>query len=251
MEKSILYLGDTSLAEAASYLAGVMSAHDIGFDYLASDQTFESHLLERGPGAVVISDYSSSNFSAADLEDLSARVSEGMGLIMIGGWESFFGAEGEYNRTILQELLPVTMQQQDDRVNCFQPCLVEKARNHAIVETLPFDESPPTVGGFNQVVAKPTGLVILQARRFRVAQVGGEYSFSAEAEVPPLLVVGSYSEGRTCAFTSDVAPHWIGGLVDWGDSRLAAQADGAPSIEVGNWYGQFFANILLWASRQI
>jgi hypothetical protein len=41
----VLYLGDTSLDTAASYLAGVMTYFDIGFDYVASDET-----ADRCPG---------------------------------------------------------------------------------------------------------------------------------------------------------------------------------------------------------
>jgi hypothetical protein len=52
---------------------------------------------------------------------------------------------------------------------------------------------------------------------------------------PPLLVTGQHGAGRVAAITTDVAPHWVGGFVDWGDARVAAQADGAPAIEVGNW----------------
>jgi hypothetical protein len=37
-KNSVLYLGDTSLDTSASYLAGVMTHFDVGFDYVASDE---------------------------------------------------------------------------------------------------------------------------------------------------------------------------------------------------------------------
>jgi hypothetical protein len=49
-----------------------------------------------------------------------------------------------------------------------------------------------------------------------------------------------------CAMATDAAPHWVGGLVDWGESRVEAQADGAEAIEVGNWYAELFSNIIKW-----
>ena len=124
MAKSVLYLGDTALEGAASYLAGVMHAANIGFDYLPSDEKFSSSLLTTGCRAVIISDYPARNFSRDQLNSLAGRIAEGLGLLMLGGWESFTGSGGDYNNTVLKDILPVVMQPRDDRVNCPQPCLV-------------------------------------------------------------------------------------------------------------------------------
>ncbi|MHC5115638.1 MAG: glutamine amidotransferase, partial [Planctomycetota bacterium] len=67
-----------------------------------------------------------------------------------------------------------------------------------------------------------------------------------ESRSYPLLVLGDYGLGRTAAFASDVAPHWVGPFVDWGNKRIKARADGSQTIEVGNWYAEFFANVLQW-----
>ena len=64
----------------------------------------------------------------------------------------------------------------------------------------------------------------------------------------PLLVLGNFSQGRVCALATDVAPHWATGLVDWGDARIKAHATYASPVEVGNWYVEFFANILKWTA---
>lgn len=247
-DPAVLYLGDSALRKAGSYLAGVMSFHNISFDYLASGEKFSDSLLSNNYAAVIMSDYPSRNFSPGQLNSIAEQVNAGMGLLMIGGWTSFSGANREYTDTILKEVLPVVMQPGDDRVNCYQPCLVEKTSEHPIIDSLPFNEDPPGVGGFNKLTAKPESTTVLSARRFRVSRQGGEFTFRASEELDPLLVVGSYGKGRVTALATDAAPHWVGGLVDWGDARIQAQAPGANSIEIGNWYAKLFANMISWTA---
>ena len=76
---------------------------------------------------------------------------------------------------------------------------------------------------------------------------GGDFEFSAGAE-SPLLVVGECGRGRTAALATDVAPHWVGGLVDWGDGRVVQEVN-AGAIDVGNLYARFFRNLLVWTGR--
>lgn len=246
MDDRVLYLGDTALNGAAAYLAGVMSYYSLDFDYLASDKKFNDSLLGNSYSAVIISDYPAGNFSPEQLVTIAERVNAGVGLLMMGGWESFTGAAGEYNNTILKDVLPVVMQDSDDRVNCSAPCLIEKLCEHKIIDSLPFDKESPTIGGFNRLQSKPDGITILSARPFKASRIGTNFVFTPSEEADPLLVIGSYGKGRTCAFASDPAPHWVGGLVDWGDSRIQAQAPHADAIEVGNWYAKLLVNIINW-----
>lgn len=248
MSKSILYLGDTELRQAGSYLAGIMSFYNISFDYLASEKKFSPKLLSNNYAAVIISDYPAGNFSPGQLKSIAERVSAGMGLLMIGGWESFTGANREYTDTILKEGLPVVMEPGDDRVNCSGPCLVEKACEHKIINSLPFDENPPGVGGFNRLRSKPESITVLFARRFQAWRQRNKFTFIPFERPDPLLVVGSYGQGRVCAFATDAAPHWVGGLVDWGDTRIKAQGPGANPIEVGNWYAALLGNMINWTA---
>jgi len=246
MTKPILYAGDTALQAAASYLAGIMSHYRISFDYLASDQKFvmpgkECRLL-------ILSDYPCRNFVSAQVESIAERVRDGMGLLMIGGWESFTGEGGDFRGTAIGDVLPVSMLANDDRVNCAQPCLVERNSTHPIVQDLPFDEVSPSIGGFNRVVAKPEGRTILSARRVAVRRKGKTLAFAPNRKADPLLVAGVSGKGRVAAFASDVAPHWVGGLVDWGITRITACADGAHPVEVGNWYAQFFNQMIRWTA---
>ncbi len=249
MDKQILYLGDTALKQAASYLAGIMSFHGISFDYRPSDQPAESGLLEWAYRGTVLSDYPAKNFTRLQLEQFAERVRGGAGLLMIGGWESFFGAAGEYADTILADVLPVRMQSSDDRVNCPQPCLIEKKCPHPVVEGLPFETACPAIGGYNRVQTKQGAVEVLSARRFSVKQKSGGYAFTPVGNPEPLLVVGTYGTGRVAAFTSDVAPHWVGGLVDWGERRITACAEGANPIEVGDQYAKLFSQLVRWVAH--
>lgn len=245
MKNGILYLGDTALALQASYLAGVMHHACLAFDYVDSETRFPETLLQTDPALVIVSDYPASNFNAHQMNAIAERVKDGMGLLMIGGWESFTGAGGDYHRTPVGDILPVTMKPVDDRVNFSDPCLVVKKECHEIIDGLPLEEHIPAIGGLNAVDAKPAATVLLSAVRFKAQKQNGAFGFT-ECGTYPLLVTGDCGAGRTAAFTSDVAPHWVGPFVDWGDKRVRAQADGAGAIEVGNWYAEFFANLLRW-----
>ena len=105
------------------------------------------------------------------------------------------------------------------------------------------------MGGFNRVVARPGSEALLLVQRFRVAYDAGRFEFTP-IEQDPMLVIGTHGRGRTAALATDLAPHWVGGLVDWGDGeRVTAQAPGSWRIEVGNFYSQFVANLLTWTGR--
>ncbi len=258
-ETRILYVGDSSLQTAAAYLGGILAHYDLAFDYVPGDQTIAAALAaQRSRSLYIISDYPVKNMTEADQQAILAAVRGGAGLLMIGGWGTFHGLDGLYQDSAIAEALPVTMADSDDRVNSWAPCVVEKAAEHPIIKGLPL-ETPPTIGGYNRIAPKTGSTVVLAARRLHVRRQGQGYSFSA-GDAAPLLVVGSYGKGRTAAFASDVAPHWVGGLVDWGDSRVNAQAPGggdpaspndgyaAASVEVGNHYAEFFARLVKWTA---
>ena len=118
------------------------------------------------------------------------------------------------------------------------------------MDALPFDRFPPSVGGSNRFQAKPGAETILTVRQIGVTREEGQLVFSPSFDIDPLLVVGSFGSGRVCAFASDVAPHWVGGLVDWGDSRISVCAEGANPREVGNWYAAFFERLIRWVIKE-
>lgn len=118
-------------------------------------------------------------------------VAAGGGLVMIGGYLTFQGidAKGRYAGSPVEEALPVTMLTGDDRVEA--PEGVEPRvtlPEHPIVSGLP--ESWPRLLGYNRLTARDGADTVVNA--------GND----------PLLVAGTYGNGRSVAFASDCGPHW-------------------------------------------
>jgi Putative glutamine amidotransferase len=247
MAGSILYMGDTSLDTAAAYLAGLMMSWGWEFEYFPSDEDLPAVALEPTWSLFIISDYPARRVSQDRQWQIIARVHGGTGLLMIGGWESFHGLGGDWDGSPLAEILPVHVGSEDDRVNCDHPVFVRPSERHPIAAGLPWDDRPPLIGGLNRVHAKSDSTTVLTAEHFRAG-----YRDNSVELVPtlldPLLVVGDHGVGRTAAFMTDVAPHWVGPLVDWGPERVVAQAPGAPEVEVGSLYAQFLRQLLTWTS---
>jgi hypothetical protein len=269
--KKILYAGDSSLSGAASYLAGVLTHYGLPFDYVPSGKALSSRLARGRYGLFILSDYPASRLRPADCRTILDSVRAGAGLLMIGGWESYHGLGGDWDRSPLAEALPVRISAGDDRVNSSQPVVVQKVLDHPIVAGLPFG-SPPHVGGYNRVRAKPGGRTILMGRHMVVragrggggaSRVGGRprgagpgpsgagVLRASPGRSSPMLVVGAYGLGRSAAFASDAAPHWVGGLVDWGAARVAARAHGGEGVEVGAYYAQFLAQLVRWTMGEL
>jgi uncharacterized membrane protein len=239
--KEVLYCGDATLATGACYLGGVMALAGIGFDYVEMEAPFPEKLLANDHKLIILSDYPSGNFPPGALKKITAKVEAGTSLLMIGGWESFHGLIGNYEASDLASVLPVECLPQDDRLNWSQGLVPEVVFLHPILQGLPW-ERPPMVCGCNIVKAKKEATVILALRKLLIEK--GKLSLGKESL--PLLVAGSYGRGKTGAVTTDFAPHWVGGLVDWGAERVTAQAPGGRKVEVGNHYVSFIKNILLY-----
>ena len=167
---------------------------------------------------------------------------------MLGGWESYHGLEGEYHDSPLRDVLPVTMQCTDDRVQSATPYVIQPVGKHPITDGLPFDH-PPIVGGFNRITPKPEASLVMQMFPVDIlAEADGNLSFTP-GESTPLLVTGQFGQGRTAALATDVAPHWVGTFVDWGLPRISTRADGASEVEIGAYYAEFFARLVKWATK--
>jgi len=239
-----LYCGDGQRAGAASYLCGVLANAGIPFDHVPSAEPFPEDPFG-GVGAVILSDYPSSNFSTAQMEALCAAVRGGVGLLLIGGWKSYAGRGAGYRSSPLAELLPVRMAAGDDRHNTWRPCVVEPGEAHPITDGLPLTRDLPCVAGFNALAAAPGASVVLHVGVYEAAPGAGGASFTPVGR-HPLLVVGASGSGRIACYAGDVAPHWVGGLVDWGVPRIAAAADSAAPVEVGCSYAQLFERMVRW-----
>lgn len=251
MPAPILYCGDTNLEGAASYLAGLMTHFGWAFDYVPSHVPMSRELIERPHSLLILSDYPASQFDDELQQIALKQVESGMGLLMIGGWESFHGCGGDWDVAPLARALPVEISRDDDRVNFDQPTLLSLHHSQSELWGLPWFQRPPTIGGLNHFTAKTAAHSLLVVTPFNA-------EFSAETDMwvwresrPafPALVTHSHGKGRTMAFASDVAPHWVGGFVDWGPERVKAQAAGASAIEVGSYYAQFWKQLLSWVGR--
>ena len=248
MANSILYLGDTHLQDAAAYLAGLMHGWGWSFDYVPSHEPASVEMFDVPRALFIVSDYPAARMDAAAQRQLIEQVAGGAGLIMIGGWESFHGLGGDWDGTPVGGALPVVIASEDDRMNCDQPVLVRPLAEHPALTGLPWESRPPVIGGFNRFTTKPDATMLLEAQRFAVQCVGTEFNFRP-LDRHPLLVVGELGRGRTAALATDVAPHWVGPLVDWGVPRVKAQAPQANAVEVGGDYATFLRQLLSWVGR--
>ncbi len=249
--RKILYLGDTHLMDAAAYLAGLMQHWGWDFDYLPSDAQPANNQWQTEYGLILLSDYPATNLKTSDHEAILSQVAGGAGLLMIGGWESFHGQGGNWDGTPIGNALPVEIANHDDRRNCDRPVLLRRRLEHPITRNLPWEERPPVIGGFNQVVAKPEAHIILEACIFQAKREGDDRFAFELLECLPLLATGQYEAGRVAALMTDVAPHWVGPLVDWGTPRVSAQAPGSNTIEVGGDYARFFRQLLEWTAGNL
>lgn len=252
----VLYCGDTTLDTAAAYLGGLITHWGWDLQYVESGQALSETLIgewatpELGFDLFIFSDFPAGQAPASIQHEILARVGDGAGLIMIGGWESYHGLGGNWGATPLGEALPVEISSKDDRVNSDRPVFVDALQPaHPILTGLPWKDRPPVIGGFNRLSAKTTADVLLEAATHQATRSPGGFEL-CETRRDPLLVSGSLGNGRTLAFATDVAPHWVGPLVDWGDKRVQAQADGGEAVEVGDLYAQFLFQMLSWAGSR-
>lgn len=125
------------------------------------------------------------------LEVLRDWVAAGGAVAMVGGYLSFQGIEGKanYRCTALADVLPVELEPGDDRQETPAGRRIKKAGiDHPITAGL--DDDWPAVLGFQRLLPKPGAQVL--------AGIDGW----------PVLVVGTYGQGRVLAFATDIGPHW-------------------------------------------
>lgn len=132
--------------------------------------------------------------------------SAGGGLVMIGGYLTFQGIDGRgrWHRTAVEDALPVTCLVHDDRIEVPEGFHAEIVgdRTHPLLAGL--DGEWPLLLGANEVRARDRDDVAVLARL--PESEGGH----------PLLVAGTFGEGRSVAWTSDIGPHWVpNSFVEW------------------------------------
>lgn len=142
-------------------------------------------------------------------------VADGGALCMIGGYMTFQGFQGRacYKRTPIEEVLPVSLFEGDDRAEYpegFNPeVLMPK---HPIFEGI--DETFPYMLGYNRTLLKK-----------------GAQLLACHGE-DPMIAIQSYGKGRAMAYACDCSPHWA-------------------SPELCNWkyYKRLWQNIVRWLAQ--
>ena len=245
----ILYAGDDDLDRAAQYLGSIIGEQGYTFDYIASPLRFPDGVRLSSYQLLILSDYPSTRFTTAQMKDIVRYVRDGGSLLMVGGWESFSGLQKEYCDSPLAEILPVRMKTGDDRRNLSQGCVVlPKDPAHPVVRALPWD-APGIIGGYNELQPKRGAVIGIVGRHLAVTAKGKRVTATARSREVPLLISWKVGAGLCIALAFDLAPHWVGGFVDWGKKRVRVEFNGAW-IEVGNYYHQFVANLLSYCSRK-
>lgn len=143
----------------------------------------------------------------------------GGGLVMMGGYLTFQGIDGRgrWARTPVEEALPVTLLPYDDRLEVPEGFRAELSGvDHPILQGLSGEW--PLLLGANEVKPRQGAEVLARLP----ADEGGH----------PLLVTGTFGEGRSVAWTSDVGPHWL------------------PNTFVGwSGYATLWRNLLSWVTK--
>jgi uncharacterized membrane protein len=127
-------------------------------------------------------------------KSIESYVYQGGALAMIGGYLSFSGIDGKarYGATAIGDILPVTIQSGDDRVESPDGALPKTLEpEHPIMKGL---KDWPRFLGYNKTV--------------RRSEAGTQLLATIGDRGDPFIAVREYGKGRTGIFASDAAPHW-------------------------------------------
>ncbi len=147
---NILYLGDNAGTSAAYLSESLVELEHTVTHYDSASALPE---LQQTYDVIIVSDYPASLISAEQAEVIKEQVNKGSRFIMIGGWDSFNGRGINYHLHPLHEMLPVTLQEDDDRVNAPQGLILKP--DPALQSAIPLDWlNPPVICGYNAFETK-------------------------------------------------------------------------------------------------
>jgi uncharacterized membrane protein len=227
--------GSVTFHLGAEPLVKALEGSDFALTYMPAHEAaegfpFEMDGLERYD-AIILSDIGSNTLLLPPAVWLQSQtvpnrlklirdwVANGGGLLMCGGYFSFQGIDGRarWRRTPVEDALPVACLPYDDRVEMPEGCTPDiLAPRHPVLAGM--GGGWPPLLGVNEVMAKPDTEVLA-----RLPEDQGGH---------PLLVLGSYRQGRTAAWTSDIGPHWL-----------------SPAFCVWEGYGRLWKNLLGWLDQ--
>ncbi|MBI2167528.1 MAG: hypothetical protein HYU34_04695 [Candidatus Omnitrophica bacterium] len=261
----VLYAGDSPAGGPAHYLLGILRRMKAQVKHLAPEERLSPSTLQAPYDGIILSDFSRDHVPDKSQKLIEGQVKKGAGLLMVGGWASFSGPYGGWHGSLVEKLLPVTCLGRDDLVSFPAGALILEKVKHPMFRSVSFT-NPPSIAGLNRFLPKKGSITILAARRilarlpltptlspkgrgqrgsFRRGQ--GEGVIRLEEREYPLLVVDR--ERRVAALATDLAPHWSGGLLDWGRRRLTLPAHDVITIEVGETYVRFVSSLLKWLTN--
>jgi uncharacterized membrane protein len=193
---------------------------------------------------VIHSDIRTDSFSGEQLRNMARLVEEfGGGFVMIGG-NSAFG-KGGYHRTILDQIIPVAMQQENDSharsislrvpVGALAHPVMAIGSTRQETEQI-WTEKFPTLYGCNLVDRAKPGAVVLGVDGAARNQYGPRL----------LLAVQNIGKGRSMAFTSDTTRSWGRDFETiWGEPINPALPLAEGNCD-SRYYRQFWVNAVRW-----
>ena len=242
----VLLTGEDAVPGSGRYLIGLLRSLRADVAHVPSAARLTPRLAARPVDAVIISDFPAAHAPREAQAAIAEQVARGAGLLMVGGWGSFGGPFGRWQGTAVERLLPVRCAASDDRVHLPSGAVVIPHAPHPILRGLSWT-APPVICGLNRVRPVRASRVLLAARPIRSDRFARTVALK---HAHPLLVIGTDPGRRTAAFTSDVAPHWCGGLVDWGARRAMLPAGRGCTVEVGDQYLRLFTSLLRWLGKR-
>ncbi len=236
----VLYAGDSPPGGAANYLLGILNYLKTDLLHFPPGVSLPQDVFKDFWDVIIFSDYKCDNVPYAVQKKIVQQVHAGTGFWMIGGWASFTGLNAGWKNSLIESILPVKCLAKDDRRNFFSGAVIQSKSKNTILKKLSFEISP-VICGLNKVLVKKDSQLILSA------QLIGKKGMLIDKEYP-LLIINKNKQIKTMALTTDLAPHWCGGLVDWGNRRQSLSVNKDISVEVGNFYIRFVSSLLDWLS---
>lgn len=242
---NVFYAGDSAAGGPANYLLGILADMKAQVTHFAPSEVLSPGHFKQEYDVFILSDFSKKNLPKAAENVLVKQVEKGSGLLMVGGWGSFSGPFGGWKNSDVEELLPVSCKASDDRINFPGGALIVEEQGSDFLNPKWF-QHPPSIAGLNDFEVKPGMKTALSVRPILFDK--GRVLLSSKRH--PFLVIRPYGP-KTAALATDLAPHWCGGMVDWGvrHRKLPVRAD--ITIEVGNYYIDFIKGIIGGLSKEI
>ncbi|MCM8776308.1 MAG: glutamine amidotransferase [Candidatus Omnitrophica bacterium] len=242
----VLYAGDSPVGGSANYLLAILKFVKARVTHLPPAQKLKPSLLKSHFDVIVLSDYPKRQVPRASEKAVVKQVDDGAGFLMAGGWASFSGPAGKWHGSLIEgQVLPVVCSPGDDRVTFPGGAHLVLKQKHAVLDLISLTPSPAIIG-INEVYPKMDGSVLITTRKI----VSVRSQLVLDPTEYPLLVVSRDSKKRVAAFCTDLAPHWCGGLVDWGNRHIRLSVNPRIHIAVGDTYVHFLSSLLLWLAGQ-